>query len=195
MTWHGMVRCKGTIDHTELKKVLDEMGEHFSIESVDELIAEIDTNQDGVVDFEEFKVMVEQSWFINTFQNRMARNIRNDHLRVMSQIEALSEVDEVADGDSTDDEEKENDFLLLSIDQLRKENEDLKEKITMRAIGDIENAQDRKERVPDATTIDSKNAGKVETSGFMKWSCLQVILDRFKYVDYKDRPHLYHQFG
>ena len=183
---------EGTIDDQELKHVLDEMGQHLSIETVDELIAEVDTNKDGVVDFGEFKVMVGQSWYINTFQNKLAENIQNNHLRVMSQIQSLPEMDGRASiaeyvFSDMDQEEKlydRDDDLLQSIDALKQENADLKHKMDTLRGGTAPRQQEEDGRAPDAAV-----------GAVAGWSCLKMILDKFKYSDYGDRPHLYHHFG
>ncbi len=67
--------------------------------------------------------------------------------------------------------------------QLKQENNTLKDKVdTLRGGKDAG-------RAPDAT------ATVAAEGGVAGWGCLKVILDKFKYVDYKDRPHLYHHFG
>ena len=44
----------GLIDRSELKLVMQELGEKLSEEDIDEMIEEADTNNDGFIDYEEF---------------------------------------------------------------------------------------------------------------------------------------------
>ena len=44
----------GLIDRSELKLVMQELGEKLSEEDIDEMIEEADTNNDGFIDYDEF---------------------------------------------------------------------------------------------------------------------------------------------
>lgn len=48
----------GQIDRDELKQVLEKLGESLTDEEIAEMIAEADTNGDGVISYEEFRAMM-----------------------------------------------------------------------------------------------------------------------------------------
>eukprot|EP01084_Bolivina_argentea_P170668 295741_1 len=61
----------GTIDAVELQNALKSVGEELSMEEVKELIQHVDGNEDGEIDFDEFKIMVNQKWFADAFQSKL----------------------------------------------------------------------------------------------------------------------------
>ncbi|KAG1436470.1 hypothetical protein G6F56_013546 [Rhizopus delemar] len=48
----------GTIDPIELKAMMEKLGDKISIEEAKMLIKEVDSDQDGSVNFEEFSIMM-----------------------------------------------------------------------------------------------------------------------------------------
>lgn len=48
----------GTISKSELKRVMDMLGEKLSDAQIDEMMREADTNGDGEIDFNEFRHMM-----------------------------------------------------------------------------------------------------------------------------------------
>ena len=48
----------GQIDRSELKQVLEKLGESLTDEEIADMIAEADTNGDGVISYEEFRAMM-----------------------------------------------------------------------------------------------------------------------------------------
>lgn len=51
----------GQIDRAELRSVLTNLGENLTEEQINEMIEEVDINGDGLVNFEEFKAMMNQN--------------------------------------------------------------------------------------------------------------------------------------
>merc|ERR1712228_625358 len=99
----------GSICNVELQNALKSMGQELTMDEVDKLIEEIDVNGDGEVDFEEFKVMVGQSWFINAFQSKLVES-----MEVMMQNMNIDDDDDI-DGDGVDDEKNNNQELMEEI--------------------------------------------------------------------------------
>eukprot|EP01083_Nonionella_stella_P175293 610062_1 len=91
----------GSIDADELEHALTKMGGNRTMDEVNELILEIDVNNDGKVDFEEFKVMVTKSWFVDAFQSKLITSIE----RMMSIINMIDDVkEEESDSESSSEE-------------------------------------------------------------------------------------------
>merc|ERR1719474_245459 len=122
------------IDDSKLKLALNETG--LYAETVDELIAEIETKNVGVVDFEEFNVVAGHSWLMKAFQKTLAQSIQSNLRSITSERDTspssssaeLEEREPFAMGSLADDDEKE-DGLLSRIDELQRKNECLRAKI------------------------------------------------------------------
>lgn len=63
----------GTIDSHELHTAFAAMEKQLSNEEIADLMEEIDVNNDGQIDFDEFKVMVHKQWFAEAFEHKMAK--------------------------------------------------------------------------------------------------------------------------
>jgi calmodulin len=50
--------CNGLISAAELRHVLTELGEKMTDEDIDELIREADSDNDGIINYEEFVKMM-----------------------------------------------------------------------------------------------------------------------------------------
>ena len=100
----------GSIDADELNEALISMGQTLTSEQLQDLVEEIDVNGDGEIDFDEFKVLFSQSWFINMHQHKLAESIESmitnmTTLGSMVDLGIVSEFDEDDDdyGDAKDD--------------------------------------------------------------------------------------------
>merc|ERR1712048_1274903 len=71
----------GTIDELELKGALIKMGQDLTEQELADLFFQFDKDGSGDIDFEEFKVMIESSWFINARQSKLAKKL--DHMLSM----------------------------------------------------------------------------------------------------------------
>eukprot|EP01083_Nonionella_stella_P069118 184085_1 len=92
----------GAIDKDELQKALQKMGEDKTMEEVELLIAHVDQDDDGLVDFDEFKIMVAESWFIDAFRSKMINRIQ----QMMHNMQWLTLDEHEDDDDETDDDEE-----------------------------------------------------------------------------------------
>eukprot|EP01083_Nonionella_stella_P069117 184084_1 len=130
----------GTIDAEELSHALKKMGQALSMDEVHKLITEVDANGDGEIDINEFKVMVEQSWFINAFQGKLVQSVE----AAMNRMDAILE--------DEDDEEDHVDWM-----------EELKEKDD--TIQNLENELvQMKEKTKQMDELRAKNAEYSETA-------------------------------
>eukprot|EP01083_Nonionella_stella_P069114 184081_1 len=113
----------GSIDAEELQHALTKMGQNMTMEEVNECIADIDENGDGEVDFDEWKIMVGKSWFVNAFQSKLVASME----RMMTNMNLLTE--ESDDIDSEDHKEEDNEEILQEIQTKNGIIEDLHEQL------------------------------------------------------------------
>lgn len=57
---------KGTIPVEDLRWILKSIGDDFTEEELDDMIAETDTDGSGTVDYEEFKTLMTSDWTLDT---------------------------------------------------------------------------------------------------------------------------------
>ena len=67
----------GSIDELELKEALNKMGQNLTEKELSDLFFQFDKDGSGDIDFEEFKVMIESSWFINAWQSKLAKKLNH----------------------------------------------------------------------------------------------------------------------
>merc|ERR1711933_231084 len=121
----------------ELQNALKTMGQELTMEEVENLIQEVDANGDGEVQFDEFKVMIGQTWFINAYQNKMVKSIDK----------ALTKMNVLVDGDESNDDEEDGDDKKIEKEDENK-NEELMEEIKQK-IQIIEGLQNEMKEMKD----------------------------------------------
>merc|ERR1712083_389917 len=95
----------GTIDVTEMHTALNQMGQKVTLSQVQERMAALDENDDEKIDFDEFKVMVEQNWFKDAFQSKLGDTVRG-HLMSTRKLLSGSSGNTEEDTKSSDDDDK-----------------------------------------------------------------------------------------
>merc|ERR1712224_955713 len=77
------------------------MDQNCNLEQIEEMIEEIDTNGDGEVDFQEFQNTAGKQWFVDAFENKMAKAI------ILALNRHMDDDDGGSDSNDDDDDRKE----------------------------------------------------------------------------------------
>jgi len=104
----------GTISAAELQKAFVSMDQNCNLQQIEEMIEEIDTNGDGEVDFQEFQNMAGKQWFLDAFENKMAKAIILALNRHMDDDDGGSD----SNDDDDDDDRKEHSKQSESADYI-----------------------------------------------------------------------------
>eukprot|EP01084_Bolivina_argentea_P273601 466097_1 len=92
------------------------MGQELSMEEINELIVEIDEDENGEIDFNEFKVMATKTWFVDAFQSKLVANMT----RMMTSMNLM---DDDNDDDEFDDEKDINEEYEQLMENMKEKNE------------------------------------------------------------------------
>merc|ERR1712228_1029556 len=111
----------GSIDESELRAALKKLGRNLNEHEANKIFREIDVDGNGEIDFDEFRVMVGQSWFMESYQNKLAQKTQ----RMLSMLNIGDDGVENDDEYDDDDDDKEDDNEIQAkneqIEALQKE--------------------------------------------------------------------------
>eukprot|EP01084_Bolivina_argentea_P273599 466095_1 len=120
------------------------MGQELNMNEVNELIEEIDEDENGEVDFDEFKVMATKTWFVDAFQSKLVANMT----RMMSSMNLLNDDDIDIENELEDEKDSKDEIMNEEYDKLL---ENMKDKDLM-----IENMKDKINKLKDENEINKK---------------------------------------
>merc|ERR1712228_249443 len=115
----------GNIDAMELQNALSKMGQDMPLEEVKELIAQIDVDGNGLVDFSEFQEMAAKGWFVAAFQSKLIDEL-------MNKLTFGDDDDSKSDDTNVDVDDMSDDDKLDIISDKSNDYEELLEQTTMK---------------------------------------------------------------